>query len=189
MSETEGEGERPAPIATLAGFRADPEPTAEPVAAGLEANSDFQLFVGPNLQRFEAPPGASGLRHLRALGCWAGFFFPQAWFLYRKLYGWAALCCLLPIVAAALNLGGFGRLLVASTSVIGLGGRSIYIAAARRTIARIRAASRDEDDARQTIQRAGGVSIAGAVVGGLIVFGANVTAFLIGVHVLHLSSP
>ena len=79
--------------------------------------------------------------------------------------------------------------MVASTSAMGLAGRGIYIAAARRTIARIRAASRDEDDAHQTIQRAGGVSIAGAVVGGLIVLGANVTAFLIGIHVLHLSSP
>ena len=119
----------------------------------------------------------------------AGILFPQAWFLYRKLYGWAALCCLLPIVATALNLGLFGRVMVASTSAMGLAGRGIYIAAARRTIARIRAASRDEDDAQTTIQRAGGVSIAGAVVGGLIVLGANVTAFLIGIHVLHLSSP
>jgi hypothetical protein len=187
MSETGGE--RQAPIVTLAGFHPDPEPIAEPVSAEPEAISDFQRFVGPNLRKFEVPAGGSRGRRWRALSCWPGFFFPQAWFLYRKLYGWAALCCLLPIVATALNLGVFGRLLVASTSAMGLVGRGIYIAAARRTIARIRAASRDEDDAQQTIQRAGGVSIAGAVVGGLIVLGANVTAFLIGIHVLNLSSP
>jgi hypothetical protein len=187
MSETGSE--RQAPIVTVAGFRADPEPVAGPVGAEPEANSDFQRFVGPNLQKFEAPPGESRVRRWRTLGCWPGLFFPQAWFLYRKLYGWAALCCLLPIVATALNLGVIGRLLVASTSVMGFGGRGIYIAAARRTIVKIRATSRDEDDAQQTIRRAGGVSIAGAVIGGLIVAGANVTAFLIGVHVLHLSSP
>ena len=69
----------------------------------------FNVSSGPICRSFEAAPGEGGLRRWRALACWPGFFFPQAWFLYRKLYGWAALCCLLPIVATALNLGLFGR--------------------------------------------------------------------------------
>ena len=48
-------------------------------------------------------------------------------------------------------------------------GKRLYVAKARRTIAEIRAAAPDEAAARATIERAGGVSVAGAVIGVLLI--------------------
>ena len=152
-----------------------------PNAAGAQRRDDLALFVGPNVERFYPLFGLRDGRR-RLLVCWPGFFFPPAWLMYRKMYGWAALACALPVLATVLDFGVFHRVLIGAPSIIGLAGRRIYVAEASKTIARIRAAgqSRPEVEVRQTLARAGGVSTAGAVVGGAIVFCVAVAGFIAG---------
>lgn len=144
-------------------------------------SDDFTTFIGPNADKF-APlfaPGGTRRRWRRA-PFWPGFFFPLAWFMYRKMYGWAAFACALPIFVGLVNLGAFQRVLMSAPTLAGLAGRSLYAVQARRTIARIRAGNpgRPEEEVRQLIASAGGVSNAGAIVGGAIMFCASVIALI-----------
>ena len=70
------------------------------VSAEESRRADLELFVGRNRARL--------LAHYDALGrgawpfCWPGLLAPQAWFLYRKMYLWAALVSAGPLVIAYL---------------------------------------------------------------------------------------
>jgi hypothetical protein len=105
--------------------------------------------------------------------CWPGLLFPQAWFLYRKMYLWAALVSAGPLLLAYAPKLAF---LEWGTSLIGALGLRLYFADAKATIARIRASAADEDEARALIAKAGGVSRTGACVGAVFVFAAFVLA-------------
>jgi hypothetical protein len=185
---SESGGEEPALIASAA----DPLPVEEPSAATVdagaaeeaepEARADLRLFFGPNADTFLAAIDRRKAGRWSAGPCWPGFFFPPAWFLYRKLYGWAAVCCMAPILTTALNIGKFDRVFLVAVSLLGLSGQRLYVAAAGATIARIRASSQSEDEARETIRHAGGVSTAGAVVGGLLASISIVVAFIVGLR-------
>jgi hypothetical protein len=193
---SESGGEAPTPITTPA----DPSPADEKNAveetsavavdehaavgavqsAGPDTDSDLRLFFGPNAEVFLSAIERRKAGRWFVGPCWPGFFFPAAWFLYRKFYGWAALCCIVPILATTLNFGEFGRALLVAPGLLGLQGRRLYVATAGTTIARIRASSQNEEEARETIRRAGGVSIAGAVLGGLLASIAIALAFIVG---------
>ncbi|THD47352.1 MAG: hypothetical protein E7774_04935 [Bradyrhizobium sp.] len=189
MSDTQQEGEEPSPEAISSARPGEAQATAA-VENELQALLDFDLFVGVNVEKFPFRSGGDSGSRWRTLICWPGLLFPQAWFLYRKLYGWAALCGLLPIVAVSFNLGEFKRVLLFAPSLIGLLGRRIYMDFAGRTVARIRASNDREDDARDNIHRAGGVSIAGAIIGAFIVVGGGAAAFLAGFKVgFHAGLP
>lgn len=177
MNEDEPEGQDAPPPDDLTAE----ERSAPSNAAGAQPRDDLASFVGPNVERFYPLFGLRDGRR-RLLVCWPGFFFPPAWLMYRKMYGWAALACALPVLAGVLDFGVFQRVLIGAPSFIGLAGRRIYVAEARKTIARVRAAGqgRPEEEIRQTLARAGGVSTAGAVVGGAIVFCAAVAGFVAG---------
>jgi hypothetical protein len=191
---SESGSEAPAPIVTPADPLALEEKSALAADAGAptvaaaaedaepEARADLRLFFGPNAEAFLAAIERRKAGHWFVGPCWSGFFFPAAWFLYRKLYGWAAICCIVPILSTALNLGEFGRVLLGAPSFLGLLGPRLYVPAAQRSIAQIRAASQSEEEARATIGRAGGVSIAGAVVGALLASISIVVAFIVGLR-------
>jgi hypothetical protein len=98
-----------------------------------------------------------------------GFFFPIVWFLYKKMYLQASIIVLFPILLSLLQmpnaiLRGMGLLV----SLFGAFGPRLHTAKGRRTIAEIRAAVPDDATARLTIGQAGGVSVAGAVLGVLV---------------------
>jgi len=175
--ETDRQDAAPPPV----GGQTDETGLVAPADPESQRRADLGLFVSANLEKFYALFGLRDGRR-RRLVCWPGFFFPPAWFMYRKMYGWAALACALPIFAGVLDFGVFQRVLIGAPSFIGLAGRRIYVAEARKTIARVRAAGqgRPEEEVRQTLARAGGVSTAGAVVGGAIVFCAAVAGFVAG---------
>jgi hypothetical protein len=143
----------------------------------LEQDSDLRLFAGANaaaFARLSAAPRAGW-----SAVCWPGLAVPAIWFLYRKMYGWAALVVLGPVVASLAHLPGSlvqGAALAAS--LLGAFGNRLYLARARRMIAEIRAAAADEAAARATIARAGGVSVAGGIVGALLVGAFLALAFL-----------
>jgi hypothetical protein len=151
-----------------------------PSADDLQQRSDLALFVGPNVEKFVSFFGSAGRRRISRWACWPGFFFPVAWFMYRKMYGWAALACALPILAGVMNFGPFRPALAGLPTLVGVLGRRVYLAGARRTIARVRASlsGRPEEELRETLAHAGGVSIPGAIIGGAIVLGV----FAIALH-------
>ncbi len=76
---------------------------------------------------------------------------------------------------------------MSAPSFIGLSGRLIYFLQAQRTIARIRAAGQGqpEEELRQALVRAGGVSAAGAIVGGAIMFCALVVGVMASLKARH----
>jgi hypothetical protein len=131
------------------------------------ARDDLALYFQHNGERLGRLYDARARMPL----CWPGLLFPQAWFLYRKMYLWAAL-----VSAGPLLLGYIPKLafLEWGASLIGALGLRFYFAEAEATIARIRAAAADEDEARALIARAGGVSWTGACVGAAFVFAAFV---------------
>ncbi len=184
---SEGETEEPAaPPPPLDGQTTDAG-LIPPSADELLRRSDLALFIGPNVEKFASVFGSAGGRRSGRWTCWPGFFFPLAWFMYRKMYGWAALACALPIFAGVLDFGVFQRLLMSAPSFIGLAGRRIYVLQAQRTIARVRAAGQGqpEEELRQALARAGGVSAAGAIVGGAVMLCALVVGVIAGVKARH----
>ena len=168
MDGTES-GDQVAVAPSLGGQSAD-DALIAPARARIESDADLAAFVGVNVEKFVPSyrPGG-GRRWFRP--CWPGFFFPVAWFLYRKMYGWAAFACALPIFASTMNFGSFTTVLTAAPSLVGLAGRPLYVVGARSVIARLRggAGDRPDEDLRRLLAEAGGVSTAGAIVGGLIV--------------------
>jgi hypothetical protein len=137
--------------------------------------ADMALFVAGNRARMMA------LYEARAAGrwpfCWPGLLAPQAWFLYRKMYVWAALVSAGPFLIAY-----FPQLAILSwsASLAGALGLRLYFDAAEKTIAGIRAASGDDAEARVLIARAGGVSRIGAVIGLAFGFSAFVLSLKAG---------
>ena len=109
--------------------------------------------------------------------CWPGLVAPQAWFLYRKMYLWAAL-----VSAGPLALGYFPKwgFLEWGTSALGAFGLKLYFAGAERAIARIRAETESEAEAQALIARAGGVSAAGAALGLVFAFVAFILSLKAG---------
>jgi hypothetical protein len=131
-------------------------------------DGDLALFFGRNRERLTQLYAASRAGVLPF--CWPGFVFPQAWFLYRKMYGWAALASAGPLVVVYLPHLGFLSWLPA---VPGLFGLKLYFAAAERTVRALRAEA-PEAEAPALIARAGGVSRIGAAVGLVYGFAAFV---------------
>jgi hypothetical protein len=152
--------------------------------AEYTARADMAAFVARNHARFmpiyDALVSGQGV----APFCWPGLLAPQAWFLYRKMYVWAALVSAGPLLLAYiprlawLNWGG---------ALIGAFGLRLYLAYARRTIARIRETAADEAEVQTLIARAGGVSRMGAAIGLAFVFSAFVMSLKAGApHVFSL---
>ena len=138
-------------------------------SAQTEALDDLAVFVGPNAGRFLGPLTAGEAKARIGL-CWPGLVLPTPWLLYRKMYGLAAVTVLLSVLPNLLHVAsGPVRWLSLGYAVLGAFGKPLYLAKARRTVAAIRAAAPDEASARATIAKAGGVSIAGAVFGLLLI--------------------
>jgi hypothetical protein len=137
------------------------------------------LFIGHNAEAFLPSWIARGERLLKFRElCWAAFFAPIAWFLYRKMYAWAALAVLAPAVSQMLFRSALVQTAMALViSIAGLGGRRLYLRHADALIREITSEA-SADEARSMIQRAGGTSPAGAWIGAVImlaIFASGVT--------------
>ena len=131
--------------------------------------ADLAAFIGRKAGSFLDPPGSRRI-------CWPGLLFPQAWFLYRKLYVWAAILFVAPILVVTLEIPlGVGLYNILGL-VVGASGKAIYRQVARTAVGRIRSQSADEDEAIERIRRAGGVSKAGAAIGVLYMLAAAAAA-------------
>jgi hypothetical protein len=147
------------------------EPSSEPIDPSNRNRDDMALF--------ESGGAVRKLRLSQSASSTFGFLFPVAWFLYKKMYLQASVVVLLPIFLSLLHapsaiLRGVGLLI----SLFGAFGPRFHMAKARRLIAEIRAAAPDDAIARMTIGQAGGVSIAGAVLGALVTISVVMIAFV-----------
>jgi hypothetical protein len=144
--------------------------------AGTRERADIAVFAGRN-----AAAMLGVFDRLRAGRgwplCWPGLLFPQAWFLYRKMYLWAALVSAGPLLLAYVPYLSW---LNWSAAIVGAAGLPLYVGAARRTIARVRASAADEAEAQALLARAGGVSRIGAAIGVAIVFAQFVLTLKLG---------
>ena len=163
----------PEPIAASA-------PVDEAALRALAQQADLRLFVGANADIFVKVAYAVATRGPgRNAICWPGFLFPAAWFLYRKMYGYAAVTVMTPVLCSLLHVPfQVTQWIAFGFSLLGGFGKHIYLDRARRMIAEIRAGAPDEESARETIRRAGGVSQAGAVFGALLIGAFVCFAFL-----------
>ena len=139
--------------------------------------ADMALFIARNHRRIMPLYDARAEGRSISPFCWPGFLAPQAWFLYRKMYLWAALVSVSPLLLAYIPKLAW---LNWSTALIGAFGLRFYLAHAERTIARIRALAPDEDQAQALIARAGGVSRIGAAIGVAFAFSAFVLSLKAG---------
>jgi hypothetical protein len=157
-----------------------PPPVDEAAMRALGREADLRLFVGANAELFVRLSAAVETRsHGRNAICWPGFLFPAAWFLYRKMYGYAAITVVTPVLCSLVHVPyGVTQWIAFGFSLLGAFGKRLYLAKARKMIAEIRAAAPDEASARETIARAGGVSRAGAVFGALLIAAFVSFAFL-----------
>jgi hypothetical protein len=98
--------------------------------------------------------------------CWPGLLAPLPWFLYRKMYLWAAVVVLTPFAAMVmLREPTLLKYFASATAVLGAAGPCLYVRHARALIAEIRASATSPEDAMARIAQAGGVSIGGAALG------------------------
>jgi hypothetical protein len=139
--------------------------------------ADMALFFSRNHSRLMPLYDARAAGRRGSSFCWPGFLAPQAWFLYRKMYLWAALVSAGPLLLAFVPQFSW---LTWSTALIGACGLRSYLAHAEATVARIRATTADEMEARALIVRAGGVSRVGAAIGLVFVFSAFVLSLKAG---------
>ncbi len=126
---------------------------------------DLACLVARNHRKFMPIYDARVARRRWVPFCWPGFLFPQAWFLYRKMYFWAGLAAAGPLLAS--QLFPYAVLAALPISSLGLFGRALYVRDSVGVLARIRAIARDDAEADDMIARAGGVSPLGAAIGAL----------------------
>jgi hypothetical protein len=142
-----------------------------------ERRDDAALYFGSNGRRLSAQYEA--MRRGAWPFCWPGLIAPQAWFLYRKMYLWAALVSAGPLLIAYFPGVAY---LDWGASILGALGLRFYFCGAEAAIARIRARAADEEEARALIARAGGVSWTGAAIGLAFAFSAFVLSLKAGEH-------
>jgi hypothetical protein len=130
--------------------------------------ADVALFVGPNAERFrstwekmKARVEAGGNVNVWGF-CWPALFLTFAWFFYRKL--WAAGLVVLILPTAIGTLLDNAPASVAAMIALAMYAKSFYLLHAVRRIGRIRG----EGGGDAQIAAAGGISIPGAIAGGLL---------------------
>lgn len=105
---------------------------------------------------------------------WPGFLVPFPWALYRKMWSVAAAFAVLPIVVSLVSATGS----VGAYGAFGLSAKVLYVWHACRKIEKIRAKSGSEAELLAKVDRAGGVSKAGAIFGGIVMACAFLLAVL-----------
>jgi RsiW-degrading membrane proteinase PrsW (M82 family) len=155
-------------------------PSQEPVDRDL-----FRLYVGPNAETFQKTLDkieAAEPKHRQAVMSWSwpAFLVSLPWLMYRKQWMWAGVVLILPTILNYL-FGYLSTALIATT--VGMQGKSNYVIAALERIRKISSAETDPVRRRHRVARAGGVSVAGAILGTVILVMSWTAPYLI--HLAH----
>ncbi|MEM7221687.1 MAG: DUF2628 domain-containing protein [Pseudomonadota bacterium] len=142
-----------------------------PRAASPVAAEDLRIALGPNDEPYMALWRRAQRARLGHYGswCWWGFLTPLPWLFYRKLWAVGAALVLLPILSqAVLDTGakaGFGLM-----ALVGGFGMPMVIERCQRKARRVQALGLPAGEAIERLRKAGGVSLPGAIFGGLLTF-------------------
>ncbi len=139
-----------------------PLPNPQPVDKDWE---DFESFAGKNAGQFRGAWASTV-----GAFCWLGFFAPVIWFLYRKMYGIATAILFFPIGLAllfpAMHVSQYLGIVI--SCIGGIFGRRLYIVQARGIIAELRGFAEPDEDIRDQIAAAGGVSFGAGIIGSVL---------------------
>ena len=158
---------------------------------------DRDCISAEELQSFVASPTDTYLRHFKVIGgCfdarsiakrrltpswhWPAFLATVPWMFYRKMYSGGIILVALPvlfehILPGALFLGSG----IVIAVVAGLFAKSWYIDHAVKRIRRAKQELPNEESRRIFMERAGGVSVAGALFG-LLIQGVTIAVVVLG---------
>jgi hypothetical protein len=133
---------------------------------------EIALFAGPRAESFHGAWEATRAKIASGRGgisfgfCLPALLFGFAWFFYRKMWTAGAMLLVLPAALAFLfgNGGGSAGLAIA----VSLFAKSLYV---QHAVAKI-GALRDAGAGDEAIEAAGGTSLPGGIVGGLILAAA-----------------
>jgi hypothetical protein len=133
----------------------------------------FRTFVGPNsdvylrtLEKMRAKDPA--LRKHLLTWCWPAFFVTVPWLLYRKLYGYGVGLLVIPVLIQLVFPSiGFAGVSV----VVAMLAKPLYVRHVLGRIAKLRSRASSDEEARALAKKAGGVSIAGAIIGAVLMIG------------------
>lgn len=138
---------------------------------------EIATFIGPNAETFRSTWNRMGERAEDGRStwvwgyCWPALILGFAWYFYRKLWGAGLFILVVPIVAGVIS--GSGILSFAVMIAIAMYARSYYISHALRRIEEVRS----HGGSSRALAEAGGISVAGGIVGGIL-FAASAAATL-----------
>lgn len=145
--------------------------------------ADVATFIGPNAERFKKvfeKMRADALNRRTGIAwsfSWPALFFSFAWFFARKQWLMGGLLLALPILASfflpAASFGGIGIFIAANA-------KWAYLQTSVPKIAKIVSANPPGTTRDAALVSAGGISKAGAIVGGIILAGA-LAAFVVSI--------
>lgn len=142
------------------------------VANGIQAgemSEDVKAYIGPNTHKFlKTWNKIMNGDNWPLSWCWPVFLVGMPWFFYRKMYIEGAVVFLTPILIAMIlpSLSGSGQLVFGM--MLATSAKTYYLQRARKKIETISQTAASESERLERLQRAGGVSVAGAVVGGCL---------------------
>jgi hypothetical protein len=145
---------------------------AEAVATEMDETALWRRFIGPNadryLERFRAFTTPAGPRFAVSWN-WPAFLFgPFLWFLYRKLYLYAAVYAIGPFISFLLT-GAPGAFLVWCVGA-GLSANYVYYWHVKEQVERIRAtAGTSTEEAARQFADAGGVQMYVVYLGAVLI--------------------
>ena len=146
-----------------------------------EVRADLATFFGPNAEPYlnvyermrVAPNGTRSWS-------WPVFFGSFTWFFYRKMYGIGAIIIFLPLLATYL----FGSASSAMGIIFAMSAKTWYVKYALGRIAKADTLGLAGAERTEYLQRAGGVSCAAGIFGG-VVYGFFLVFIIAGVLVRH----
>ena len=156
---------------------------AEPLSTSREdlASDLLRLYIGPNAIKFLSI--TKGLKETnykksRSFNV-AAFFFPLAWFFYRKIYFEGLFVALFIPIIVSLIFPDLPSILYTSLHIaIGMYANRYYLESASKKVDQIIASGLSERELRKKVKKRGGVSEIGAVLGVLLTASIIATSFM-----------
>ena len=131
----------------------------------------FRLFIGRNVEKFEPvldqmEEKRPDLRRMVVTWSWPAALVGFPWLLYRKQWGIAAVVLILPIVMGMILPNSSGNLGFA----VGMAmlARAFVVAHAGQKIRKLERLHADRAELEAAVVKAGGVSVVGAWIGGVV---------------------
>lgn len=128
----------------------------------------LRLFIGPNADTFIDVYRALVEGRSKTSLNWAAVFVPTIWFFYRKMWLWGAGITVVPAIFFTFfpDMSRFAAIGLAVAC--GITANSLYVDMARKHVAAIKRRAQPEEARNAQIAKAGGISVAGLLLGLLL---------------------